>query len=177
MAKSAPLNQVLKKLADVAKTSIELDVDRLKTARISLGALISIDVKNERSELALRRVLAEIHRPNVSFMVDHGNILISTIDGMNVRLAQRLSEWLRPFHRHGLVATLDADGQAVESRTSEPQQRRHSLDRTADLEAVSVLEYAHADDVAGRRAAAAEGAPRHACFGGLGRRNCPANSI
>ena len=64
------------------------------------------------------RVLAALYNGNIYFSLDDGKLLVSNWNVLHKRLAEKLPDWLRPLHNHGLLARIDDDEQVVEVTAS-----------------------------------------------------------
>ena len=109
-----PLEDALVALCRAADVELALDSDGLKSARVTVEMPVTMELKDVRLEMALQQVIASLGDANINFALEDGKLLVSSLNTLNERLAQKLPEWLRPLHNRGLLARINDDQQVIE---------------------------------------------------------------
>jgi hypothetical protein len=113
VATAMPLREALASVARFAGVELQLDAAALKQAGLDVDQPVTATIRDEPLTDALVELIKPHKYVGVFRMLRGGKLVVTTLRAYQADVERRLPDWLRPHFNHGLVASLDDDGNVV----------------------------------------------------------------
>ncbi len=102
-----------------AGVEMKVDTDALTAVGLNCDESVSVKIVDEPLQYALRRIVDSQAHPGVYHEVRSGMLFLTTIQAAQARTLQKLPVWLQGLYTHGLLATVDNDGNVISIHVGE----------------------------------------------------------